>query len=88
MKKILISTLFTILLIANQEILEDLNITTEDTNITQSEDINLSALTEDELFAELMKSEEELKIEKVKTEAIKKLGRTVDKLSEHLNIQD
>ena len=88
LQKILSITLFTLLLTANQDILEDLNTTVEDTNITQSEDVNLSNLTEDELFAELMKSEKELETEKVKTEAIIKLGKTVDKLSEHLNIQN
>jgi hypothetical protein len=81
MKKILITTLFTILLTANQEILEDLNITTEDTNITQIEDVNLSELTEDELIAEFMRTDENLK-------NLDKLEKTVDKLSNQLGIEE
>jgi hypothetical protein len=102
MKQIIFTTLFTILLTANQEILEDLNITTEDTNITQIEDVNLSELSEDELMAELMKLEEqisdeeaEIKFEKDKTkflkkksDDIKKLSKTVDKLVNHLDIEN
>jgi hypothetical protein len=92
MKKILITTLFTILLTANQEILEDLNITISDTNITKIEDSNL---TEDELIAEFMKLEElmanqdkEVMDEKAKTKAVMKLSRTVNELAENLGIED
>jgi hypothetical protein len=81
MKKILITTLFTILLTANQEILEDLNTTTEDTNITQIEDVNLSELSEDELIAEFMRVDEEV-------ENLKKLRKTVDELANKLGIED
>jgi hypothetical protein len=81
MKQIIFTTLFTILLTANQEILEDLNITTEDTNITLIEDVNLSELTEDELIAEFMRVDEEV-------ENLKKLRKTVDELANKLGIED
>ena len=102
MRKILSITLFTILLTANQGFLEDLNITIEDTNITQIEDVNLSSLSEEELMAELMKVEEqisdeeaEIKFEKDKTKVlkkksddIKKLSKTVDELANYLDIEN
>jgi len=94
MKKILSIALFTILLTANQEILEDLNTTVEENNITQIEDVNLSELSEDELMAELMNLDEQIEDEKnkqaksiAKTEAVMKLGRTVDELSKHLGVE-
>jgi hypothetical protein len=81
MKQIIFTTLFTILLTANQEFLEDLNITTEDTNITQIEDVNLSELTEDELIAEFMRTDENFK-------NLDKLEKTVDRLSNQLGIEE
>lgn len=81
MKKILITTLFTMLLTANQEILEDFNTTIEDTNITQIEDSNLSELTEDELIAEIMRLDENI-------ENLEKLEKTVDKVSNQLGIKE
>jgi hypothetical protein len=85
MKQIIFTTLFTILLTANQEILEDFNTTTEDTNITQIEDSNLS---ESEMIEYIMKADKEILKKETRLKNLKKLEKTVDELSKHLNIDN
>lgn len=49
---------------------------------------NPNSMSEEELLNEIMKMEEEVKVEKEKTKAIKKLGETVDKVAKKLGIED
>jgi len=84
MKKILFSTLLTIFLITN--LISEENSTIE-LNIT-IEDSNLSDLSEDELLAEFMKLDEEIEEAQEKTKNLEKLEKTVDDLASTLNIEN
>jgi len=77
MKKILSITLLTIFLMTN--LISDENSTIELN--TTIEDSNLSALSEDELIAEFMRVDENLK-------NLEKLEKTVDELANKLGIEE